>query len=96
MRLIDADLAIDKIHGYDTSKITELIDFLSSCPTVRLENMSHGHWILKYKHVGDTMIPSHLVCSVCGQVVSDRQANYKFCPGCGAIMDDGYTEYDIN
>ena len=82
MRLIDADALIKEAcaegaYGYvDAEQIAD-------APTVYAEPTRHGHWEYgDYYDIGD-------VCSVCFWDSQMVQPSYRYCPRCGAKMDEG-------
>ena len=54
---------------------------LDRLPTVDAAPVVHGRWV--YEHGDPDMLP----CSVCGYRVF-RYNNTRYCPNCGARMDD--------
>ena len=96
MRLIDADKAKEKLRGNAqkdgnpfVGAIVEMFcEFLDQAPTVENVPASvtpvHGEWILK--HVGRGHYWECSVCHTnpCIYVTNDT----KFCPNCGAKMDE--------
>lgn len=87
MRLIDADALKESLVGnrYGVKAIDYAID---NAPTLDVRPVVHGHWIRK--------CDTH--CSACGVGFSEMPYSYdvedgtgyveKFCPNCGAIMDE--------
>ena len=82
MRLIDADALIKEAcaegaYGYvDAEQIAE-------APTVDANPLRHGGWICgDYYDIGD-------VCSECFWDSQMLQPAYRYCPWCGAKMDEG-------
>ena len=54
------------------------IDIIVSAPTADVQEVKHGHW--QY-----TTPPRFYACSCCGCA---GHGIYKFCPWCGAKMDE--------
>ena len=91
MRPIDADALKESLIGnrYGVKAIDYAID---QAPTLDVRPVVHGHWIRKW----DTH------CSACGVGFSEMPYSYdaegesgyveKFCPNCGAIMDEKERE----
>lgn len=93
MRPIDADEAYKVLTGYYHQR-TEiqhkaLKEAIERTPTIEAEPIRHGHWEMKADPYAffDT-IP---VCSVCGCTTKYRVTS-KFCPNCGAKMDEEVNE----
>ena len=94
MRLIDADaLAMAIVDAGQASKrykigdfwelrYTEIKEVMDEQPTVDAVPVRHGKWITK--STGGEFFDC---CSECGYVEWD--APNKYCPNCGARMDDG-------
>ena len=96
MRLIDADALIDAMtgacnifdaHGVDTTISRALITIAGQAPTIETEPVRHGHWILP------DICYEDIECSVCYAdmplpVSFDYRPTYKYCPMCGAKMDE--------
>ena len=102
MRLIDAD-ALKESMGepplnwnnlpeeiqemFDWNNFTQLID---DAPTIEAEPVRHGQWILPDVCYED------IECSVCHAYMPlpisfDYRPTYKYCPMCGAKMDEVTT-----
>ena len=88
MRLIDADVLIpmmkyattDSEIGVFPIKIgfNDIEKVINEQPTVNTAR--HGHWIFRPFPIG-----SMYICSECRDVCCWR---YRFCPSCGAKMDE--------
>lgn len=68
----------------ETAGLLRTIEILNSQPTVDVQEVKHGRWILDKKG-------TELVCSVCGGFAPLNYYNYhrvrsEYCPDCGAIM----------
>lgn len=89
MRLIDADICIEKIKNlsieYDAETVQRCIEVLSNAPTIDTPTVRHGKWI--EKSTGGTPF---YCCSRCGRVEWEMPHNY--CPNCGARMDERKEE----
>lgn len=83
MRLIDADALLKGKQDHEMIS-THII---WNAPTVDAEPIRHGHWINDFG--------SPLKCSSCGIVGKVNEitlrADFKFCPNCGAKMDESET-----
>lgn len=95
-RYIDAENVKNKIIKYHAGLrpryITRLDDALISdiCDIIDEENQAdvqpvmHAHWTIKELHY-----PKHLVrLHTCSSCKGQSHRNYKFCPNCGAKMDE--------
>ena len=88
MRLIDADtifngnLLMVRAEAYDA--VHAVIEKINNAPTVDAEPVRHGRWIYDFS--------SPLKCSSCGIVSKANEitlrTDFKFCPYCGAKMDE--------
>ena len=58
----------------------EIINVIERCPAVA--PVKHGRWIKQENYPG-----TYSKCSECDQRVGGYAPNYKFCPNCGAKMD---------
>ena len=86
MRLIDADNAKAVIckHENRMSVQHNMIFDIEKIPTIEAEPVKHGQWIQKCDSA---------VCSVCGdRCYSLSVMEYKYCPTCGAKMDEEVTQ----
>lgn len=88
MRLIDADMCMEKIKDmpitYDAETVQRCIEVLSNAPTIDAEPVRHGKWI------DETFKPWGLVhhpfkCNLCGE---HAEFASPYCPNCGARMDE--------
>lgn len=96
MRLIDADEAYkvltDYYHTRTPIQQLALKEALARVPTIEAEParvfgevkkwLVHGHWIGKPIAGYNTVR-----CSVCGDVFSENNGKWNYCPNCGAKMD---------
>lgn len=96
-RLIDADALILQMES-DANQMEDpiaimftyaAINDIKHAPTVNAEPVRHGQW--DYVTVVDE---GFWRCSICGTPSEAIGANklYKYCPFCGARMDDGREE----
>lgn len=84
-RLIDANRmrgvvqeVIEEVKGtHDTTILEQWCKALDLCPTVDAAEVVHGHWSFIGKEC--------CVCSVCHK---HAIVDYRFCPECGAKMDE--------
>lgn len=86
-RLIYTDSAINEISrfvGYlDDDMILRLQIALNRLPTIDAVPVVHGHWIGKPLAGYSTV-----KCSVCGSAFVENNGKWKYCPDCGAKMDE--------
>lgn len=97
MRLIDADFVKQRIdetmssdYVYSTKRIKNLID---ESPTIEAEPIRMfgevGKWLVHGKWIGKSIAGYSTVrCSVCGDVFSENNGKWNYCPDCGAKMDE--------
>lgn len=103
MRSIDADKTIDNINewldtvgyaviGKGLSYYAELIGCIDESPTIEAEPVRRGHWDADADGYADgELVYDHWFCSECGWDDSgflEEKPNYKYCPNCGARMED--------
>ena len=80
MRLIDADaLKLDIMCVYGSNP--KYLNWLNHAPTVDAVPVRHGKWITK--STGGEYFDC---CSECGHIELDAPS--KYCPNCGARMDE--------
>ena len=94
MRLIDADNL--KAELFDANWLTDndehmVEEIVERQSTVDTEPVRHGRWETKEYTTEDSfddwiVIHHEEVCSECGKGQGERS---KFCPNCGAKMDEG-------
>lgn len=77
-----------KHRCFDTTMLYEI-------PTVDAEPVRHGHWVhgkeLSRDYIGDVCVGIHYDkcwCSECNYTVYDYPLLWKYCPICGAMMDE--------
>jgi len=87
-RYIDADALLKAIIGYPYGYRGMIESEIENQPTVDAEPIRHGKWIDEGQP--DDFFPHHAWrCSECGeQVLEIGEPWYKFCPACGARMDE--------
>jgi len=98
MRLIDADALkayIDAQEGrpFIGCTVGEALKIMTDeQPTIDAVPVRHGKWIDEGQP--DDFFPHHAWrCSECGeQVLEIGEPWYKYCPNCGARMDDDETD----
>ena len=83
-RLIDANATIDAFTNWLTSRYDGRLprDIVAELPTVDAVEVVHGHW----RYYSTTMQE----CSNCQRHTARHK--FKYCPHCGAIMEDKYHE----
>lgn len=67
---------------HDDKIILCVCDFINFQPTADVAPVKHGRWIKQENYPG-----TYSKCSECDQRVGGYAPNYKFCPNCGAKMD---------
>ena len=79
-------------RGYDAG-ITEAIDIIDNIPSADAAPIVHGHWDCGYDMF------EYAICSSCkwdsGEAWEYAKKNFKFCPHCGAKMDESEDENDV-
>lgn len=75
-RYIDAEKI--KYTEYINGDVTVSKDLVEKIPTADVQEVKHAQWF-------DAAPPRFYVCSYCGGA---GHSIYKFCPWCGAIMDE--------
>ena len=90
-RYIDAsriDMNQQTLYDYEIGKWVHIFDI----PTVDVEPIRHGHWI-----DASSGYAFNFCCSECGFIVHEQFIlNYKYCPNCGANMDERKEDYENN
>lgn len=62
-------------------------------PAVEAEPVRHGKWIgISDGYADGYPVYDEWECSVCGTVFEDEKPDYKYCPNCGAKMDERKEE----
>lgn len=92
MRLIDADALFENLDGMMAVSPTGYIhgdtvaDMISDAPTVDAVPVRHGKWIHEVRYTIDSLHSyQQYRCSECGMTYI---TNTKYCPNCGARMDE--------
>ena len=69
-------------NGAELVPIFRMKQWFEHLPSVEAEPVRHGHWIANNYF--------SMKCDQCGYSISDwRWAESKYCPNCGARMDEG-------
>ena len=54
--------------------------------------VAHGQWMPAYDRIAPTyeggQLVQHFYCSVCKKDITDRYGKYRYCPYCGAKMEE--------
>ena len=92
-RLIDADaLYIELVKMKDFGELTakKAIRVVEKAPTIDAEPVKHGKFIgTEYDGYADgNPVYYEWKCSECGCIFEDDEPTYKYCPNCGARMDE--------
>lgn len=82
MRLIDADRLKRQVEGRSWRAKEKFIELIDTAPTIEAEPVKHGRWIGK-----PIAGYSTVRCSVCGEVYTENNGRWLYCPNCGAKMD---------
>ena len=93
MRLIDADALIPEILHKLCVKSTDylleqerfVVKMIENAPTINTEPVRHGEWI---RHIDNSPSIGMYVDWNCSKCNYTGRKGYKFCPNCGARMDD--------
>ena len=100
MRLIDADALKDGLIDYQQKYTDSLGDDywivenvllrIEEIPTIDAEPVRHGKWIELNTESGIFMTYDEVKCSECGFVEFFNKGweRFKYCPTCGAKMDE--------
>ena len=98
MRLIDAD-ALPKYTGYALSA-DEVAMAVENAPTIDAEPVRHGRWAVReampmHDIKGNLSWGNWYVCTGCGfatTAIEGHITQYRYCPNCGAKMDEEETK----
>lgn len=86
MRLIDAEALLEQAWDVDCRcGYVQVVDVgsIEEAPTIEAKPIVHAHW----KDIG--LETKHRFCTKCGGCVTQRESwVYKYCPCCGAQMDE--------
>lgn len=65
----------------------EAINALKNEPAADVQEVKHGHWIIRYE---GTYKRAKCYCSICGKSngIAGRNQMRPYCPWCGARMED--------
>lgn len=100
MRLIDAeDILVGwqrtGMKEYDEGKevgIDLVLAIIDHLPTIEAKPIVHAHWE-KQNYID--MYYTEVHCSSCGKrILAEHQKEYKYCPHCGAQMDELVSKTD--
>lgn len=84
-RLIDADAACDRCRIKNAGNCGYCI--IGTAPIVDAIEVVHGYWNISKESFDE--------CSVCGTACGIAEYD-KFCPNCGAKMDGGAENGEVN
>ena len=86
-------------------EIEDVKEYVRNAPAADVEPVRHGRWV-PGKEISRTMLGDETLaveysdfrCSSCGRRYKEYVLIYRFCPNCGAKMDDELPkgEYDDN
>lgn len=89
MRLIDADVLMEqmKCRRNFVGRASDPVCLVEDAQTIEVETVRHGHWVLP------DICYEDIECSVCHAYMPlpisfDYRPAYKYCPMCGAKMDE--------
>ena len=86
---LDAAAAIEALQAELNFYKKRLKEWCGVCPDADCSNceiLGHGHWIPQVTEDGGHN--DLLDCSLCGESIWNTQKNKKFCPNCGAKMQE--------
>ena len=70
----------------------ELLAYIAEAPTIEAKLIVRAHWE-KQNYID--MYYTEVHCSSCGKrVLAEHQTEYKYCPSCGAQMDELVSKTD--
>ena len=90
-----AAAAIEELQAEVDFYKKRLKEWCGVCPDADCSNceiLGHGHWIPQVTEDGGHN--DLLDCSLCGESIWNTQKNKKFCPNCGAKMEE--TEDEVH
>lgn len=89
MRLIDADALMRDIEQYHLSD-GKFQHWVEVQPTIDAVPVRHGNFVgTEYDGYAEGYpVYYEWKCSECGCVFEDEEPTYKYCPNCGARMDE--------
>lgn len=112
MRLIDVDvfredlkrerenLILNGLLGtpQDYKEIDRFIKRLDEQPTIEVEPVKHGKWIITPNGMGRNINTGEMSysykcdCNICGFHTGNQGLKFHYCPNCGARMDGDKDE----
>ena len=88
MRLVDADMLIKTIPNEEINARMAI----AAAPTIEAEPTKHGRWITVSDGYGNGVATASICeCSLCKDTIwvyKNDKRKWKFCPNCGARMDE--------
>ena len=70
----------------------EILQMLNSYQFPNVQVIAHGQWMPAYDRIAPTyeggQLVQHFYCSVCKKDITDRYGKYRYCPYCGAKMEE--------
>lgn len=85
-------LFLDKKYKDNSSNINyaDVIQIINSQPPADVQEVRHARWECEYKDENYDIGWTFYTCSNCGNITcaTDDVDLYKFCPDCGAKMDE--------
>ena len=100
MRLIDAEalkIKTQKIkaealeHGFAPESVCGdiLLNFLDNAPTIEAKPVVHAHWVTDFDFDPEEEQEIYFYfCSKCKNELFGNKEDFKYCPYCGAQMDE--------
>lgn len=75
-------------------KILRIVDALlfDSCDEVKMVPVIHAHWKVEEEWDNTKYVCSHCKEPFCFEYGSAEDNGYKYCPNCGAKMDEGVID----
>ena len=102
MRLVDAEYALklaeDPDYGFESwnGNLNDVKCLLSDCPTVEEKPVVHAHWVTDFDF--DPEEEEELFfyfCSKCKNELFGDKEDFKYCPYCGARMDEVASDTNV-
>lgn len=96
MRLIDAEALENEIvktmRYVPKDAVLDVACMVNRAPTIEAKPVVHAHWE-KQNYID--MYYTEVHCSSCGKrILAEHQKEYKYCPHCGAQMDELVSKTD--